>query len=64
MDLSRLDAALDKQSKSEIRMAEIVMAQLNYYREDIKRLANYCSDLVDSQGNKVAIGNYINEVTK
>lgn len=58
MDLSNLDAALDKQSKSEIRMADIVMAQLHYYREDIKHLANYCSDLVDSQGNKVAIGTY------
>ena len=58
MDLSRLDAALDKQSKSEIRMADIVMAQLDYYREDIKKLADYCSDLVDSKGNKVAVGNY------
>lgn len=58
MDLSKLDNALDNQSKSEIRMANIVMTQLNYYREDIKRLADYYSDLVDSQGNKVAIGTY------
>lgn len=31
MDLSRLDAALGKQSKSEIRMADIVMAQVNHH---------------------------------
>ena len=58
MDLSRLENALDEQSKAEIRMADTVLSQLDYYREDIKKLADYCSDLVDSKGNKVAVGNY------
>lgn len=58
MDLSELKSALDKQESAEIDMASTVIAQLNHYRDDIKELADYCQDLVDSQGNKVAIDNF------
>lgn len=58
MKLSKLKNALDEQSKAEIRMADTVLSQLDYYREDIKKLADYCSDLVDSNGNKVAVDNF------
>lgn len=58
MDLSELKSALDKQESAEIDMASTVIAQLNHYRDDIKELADYCSDLVDSQGNKVAIDTF------
>ena len=58
MDLSKLENALNEQSKAEIRMADAVLSQLDYYRDDIKKLADHCSDLVDSKGNKVAIDNF------
>lgn len=58
MDLEKLKNSLNAKSKAEFEMAHTVLGQLNHYKEDIKELASYCSDLVDSKGNKVAVGNF------
>lgn len=58
MNLDKLKNAIDSQNKAEIKMADTVLSQLDFYRNDIKELANYCSNLVDSKGNKVAIDNF------
>ena len=58
MELDEFKRVLDRQEKAELDMSSAVIAQLNRYHDDIKKLASYCSDLVDSQGNKIAIDTY------
>lgn len=49
MNLDKLKNAIDSQNKAEIKMADTVLSQLDFYRNDIKELAAYCSNLVDSR---------------
>ncbi|MBB1099850.1 hypothetical protein H5R88_06995 [Limosilactobacillus sp. WF-MT5-A] len=55
MNLDKLKNAIDSQNKAERKMTDTVLSQLNFYRNDIKELADYCSNLVDSKGKSLLI---------
>lgn len=58
MDLSKLDEALDAESKAKEKMAQNVLSQLDTNRDNLKALGKYTDMLVDPTGNKISVDTF------